>query len=159
MKTAELLARIIPAAQSGAGGAAGAQEIGFMLLALGIILLIGALFQYLQNRTFSKAARTSATVTHKSHRYASKKGTIYEFTLEYSVEGVCYQRYLHVSAGEYNGTGVGDKFEILYLPDRPKKIMRPGDANPRNVRVIAAVGAVAAAAGSVLFALGYYGVI
>lgn len=126
---------------------------GIMLGLAGIIMLVIVLALIAQNHAFKDAKRVTGTVTYKrSHRM--KNGTSYELTLAYEVEGTAYKRPVNVSMNEYDSIPVGGAYEVLYRPDKPKKILRSKDTDPKNVRVVLIVAVVLTVAGAALFLIG-----
>lgn len=130
-------------------------KLGIVLALTGIILLIAAAAQAIQNRSYAlSSGDATATVTHKS-RIRTKRATRYELTVAYTVDGVDYTRRVGATPAEYNTTlSEGDQIPIKYKPDNPKKAVRSRDLQPKNVRVILITGAALLAVGAVLFLLG-----
>lgn len=131
-------------------------NFGIPLLLVGIIMLIITLAQFLKNRAFKNAQRVTGMVTRKERnvRGGKNRTTVYELTLSYTVDGTAYERAVHVLRDEYEAVDVGGRYEVLYRPDNPQKIMRPGNEDSRNVRTLLIMGVAVTAVGVVLILTG-----
>ena len=126
---------------------------GLMLALAGIILLIAALAQAVQNRSYAACSeKAAATVTHKTSR-KTKNGRSYELLVAYEVNEIAYEKWIGVRAEDFNVVNTGDPFEILYKPQNPKHAVSPASIRPRNVRTVLIIGAALTAVGIALFML------
>ncbi len=129
---------------------------GIMLLMAGVIVLIAALAQYLQNRSYAASSEdATATVTGRRKRHV-KNGVAYELRVSYTVDGNSYERTVGATATEYEQILEGQSLALKYKPHNPQKAVRPESLHPRNFRIALIIGLVLTAAGAILYLLGYF---
>lgn len=127
--------------------------LGLILAFAGVIVLIAAMAQALQNRSYAACSeKAEATVTHKTSRKV-KNGRAYELHIAYEVDGNAYEKWIGVNADAFAATEVGSKCEVLYKPQNPKRAIYPANLSPRNVRTVLIIGAALTAVGVALFLL------
>ena len=127
---------------------------GFALLLAGIIMLICALAQYGQIRSYAAGSESVVgAVTYKRSRQR-KNGISYELTVAYTVNGVAYKRDVGAGVREWDAIAVGQPLKLIYKLDDPKKAVRPAALNPQNARIILIIGVVLTVAGVVIFMIG-----
>lgn len=128
--------------------------VGILLILTGAILLICALAQWLQKRSYSACSENvSATITRMRKRNV-KNGVAYELTCAYTVDGTSYEKVIGVTRTEYEALCEGRKYELLYKPADPKRAVRPQNLNPNSTRILLLVGFAVTVVGVVLFLLG-----
>ncbi len=75
---------------------------GILLAIAGVIVLIAALAQALQNRSYAACSeKMQVTVAQKTSRRV-KNGRVYELYVNYNVNGIDYERWIGVGADEFN---------------------------------------------------------
>ncbi len=129
---------------------------GIMLILAGVIVLIAAFSQWLQNRSYAAcSASVMATVTRKTSR-VTKRGRVYELYVAYTVDGVPYEKWVCSKADEFDGISEGGQVELRYKPRAPKHCVRVWQLSPKAVRALFIVGAVLTVVGVALYLAGYY---
>lgn len=125
-----------------------------MLGSAGIIMLISALAQAIQNRSYAQCSLpVNGRVTQKRSRNV-KHGMVYEFTVTYTVDGIVYERIVGALPEEMSRVDIDDGIELLCKPDNPKRVVRPAQLAPRNVKIVLIIGAALTVAGVALFVIG-----
>lgn len=127
--------------------------VGIMLALLGVILLISAFAQLLQNRSYAACSgKTEAAVENKTSRLV-KGGRVYELYVKYTVDGAQYEKWVGSKADEFDDIQEGQTVDIRYKPKNPKNCARPFQLATKNVKVVGILGAVSAAVGIVLYCI------
>lgn len=130
---------------------------GFILGAAGVITLIAALVQILQTRSFAGCSESVTGTVAGKYVHSSKGRRHYSIDATYTVDGTAYKRSVPITSSEYDTLQRGDPFELMYKPDKPKKVIRPDNLTPesaKKVRIIAIVGGAMTVLGAALFYIG-----